>query len=142
MESIEELLTCKVCMERYNDSDKKPLFLTCGHTFCTRCLRLIFKRAAMKCPLDKLVSKYEVFSSIPTNFSVLNCLHSQEAQKKGGLMNDKKCNNHPGESLKFYCISHDSLICQNCLIESHLGEGHQIQSSAEVLQGEILKSEL
>ncbi len=77
MESgIEELLTCKVCMERYTDEDKKPLFLTCGHTFCSRCLRLIYKRKSLKCPLDKKESKYEDFGGIPTNFSVLNCLHS------------------------------------------------------------------
>ena len=127
MESIEELLTCKVCMERYNDADKKPLFLTCGHTFCSRCLRLIFKRAALKCPLDKQTSKYETFVSIPTNFSVLNCIHSQDLNKKNGcVVTDKKCKNHPSESLKFYCKSHDALICQNCMIESHLGEGHII----------------
>lgn len=73
---VEEILTCKVCMDKYNDSDKKPLFLNCGHTFCTRCLRLIYKRQALRCPLDKKEFKYESFVSIPTNFSVLNCLHS------------------------------------------------------------------
>ena len=111
MESIEELLTCKVCMERFNDTDKKPLFLTCGHTFCSRCLRLLFKRAALKCPLDKALSKYETFAGIPTNFSVLNCLHSQEKLNGCVAVSDKKCKNHPGDSLKFYCETHDALIC-------------------------------
>ena len=111
MESLEDILTCKVCMEKYNDNDKKPLFLTCGHTFCSKCLRFIYKRPSLKCPLDKKDHKYETFTLIPTNFSVLNCLHSHEHNHINPKKSEKKCQIHPTDSLKFYCLTHESLIC-------------------------------
>ena len=115
MESVEEIITCKICMEHYNDSDKKPLFITCGHTFCSHCLRFIFKRSIVHCPLDKKQHKYDTFAAIPTNFSVLNCLHSYLlANSKSGNQSNgfaKKCAQHPSENLKFYCENHEVLIC-------------------------------
>jgi len=35
----ENLITCSICLEIYNDNDKLPLMLTtCSHTFCKSCL--------------------------------------------------------------------------------------------------------
>lgn len=79
MESVDEILTCYICMEKYNDTDKKPLFISCGHTFCCKCIRFIFKKPTFRCPLDKKEHKYEAFTAIPTNFSVLNCFHSNQS---------------------------------------------------------------
>ncbi len=76
MESIEEIITCKICMERYNEAERKPLFVPCGHTFCMKCLRFIFHKPNISCPLDKKAHKFDNFSLIPTNFSVLNIIHS------------------------------------------------------------------
>ena len=78
MESLEEILTCKICMERLNDQERKPLFLLCGHTFCQKCLRFVYKKPLLSCPLDKTVHRFEAFDKIPTNFSVLNAIHSAQ----------------------------------------------------------------
>ena len=61
MESLEELLTCKICMDKYNELERKPLFLPCGHTFCARCLRFVYKKKILICPMDKKHHKYEQF---------------------------------------------------------------------------------
>lgn len=100
MESIEELLTCKVCMEKYNDKEKKPLFLPCGHTFCQKCLKFIYKRRILLCPLDKKLHKFDLFSKVPTNYSVLNTVPYAAGPSK---RIEKKCLEHPKESLKLYC---------------------------------------
>ena len=35
----ENLITCSICLEIYNDNDRIPLMLTtCSHTFCKSCL--------------------------------------------------------------------------------------------------------
>ena len=141
MESIEEILTCQVCMERFNDTDKKPLFVSCGHTFCSKCLRFIYRKPNLKCPLDKKESKYESFNIVPTNYSVLGCLNTY-LQSQGETKLEKKCEKHPSDSLKFYCQTDAQLICQTCLLESHLGPSHQVVSSDNYLIGDILKSEL
>ena len=78
MESIEEVLSCKVCMERMNNSDRKPLFLSCGHTFCSKCLRLMYHKPNIKCPMDKNQQKYDNFEKIPVNFSILQFLEAEK----------------------------------------------------------------
>ena len=43
---------CVVCSEEYNQ-DKKPVALTCGHTFCMTCINYILKNMEEKrksCP--------------------------------------------------------------------------------------------
>ena len=30
----DDLLECKICFEAFNTTDRKPLVLPCGHTFC------------------------------------------------------------------------------------------------------------
>ena len=31
-------VTCPICFDHYNDKEKIPRILTCGHTFCQHCL--------------------------------------------------------------------------------------------------------
>lgn len=85
MESMEDLLTCRICMEKYNTNERKPLFLPCGHTFCQKCLKFVYKRGKLQCPMDKKKHSFDFFTSIPSNFQLLNCLDpfsdDQEEQK-------------------------------------------------------------
>ncbi|XP_069671468.1 uncharacterized protein [Periplaneta americana] len=34
-----DLVRCGVCLERFNEDERKPKFLQCYHTFCVHCLR-------------------------------------------------------------------------------------------------------
>jgi hypothetical protein len=56
---------------------------------------------------------------------------------KGDLFltkSEKKCEKHPKESLKFYCTTHDAIICQECMLETHLGAGHDIVSAEKMIE--------
>lgn len=47
---------CKICLEEYDDEQRKPYILPCGHTFCVLCLRTLSKRRRFKsirCPIDR-----------------------------------------------------------------------------------------
>ena len=33
-----DFLTCEICTERFNITDRKPLSLNCGHTCCKACV--------------------------------------------------------------------------------------------------------
>lgn len=37
-EQIEDLSTCCVCLEFYNDGERKPKFLSCHHCLCLKCI--------------------------------------------------------------------------------------------------------
>lgn len=39
---FEYLISCKICWDRYNLEENKPLALTCGHTFCAKCIEKQF----------------------------------------------------------------------------------------------------
>ncbi len=34
-------LNCPICFDTYNQKEKKPMTLICGHTFCYYCLDII-----------------------------------------------------------------------------------------------------
>ena len=34
-----EIGSCKVCFDLFDDKDHLPLLLGCGHTFCKQCLK-------------------------------------------------------------------------------------------------------
>ncbi|PNF29297.1 Peptidyl-prolyl cis-trans isomerase A2 [Cryptotermes secundus] len=40
-ESALDLVRCGICMERFNQEDRKPKFLQCYHTYCCKCLTKI-----------------------------------------------------------------------------------------------------
>jgi len=128
-------------MEPYNDTERKPMFLLCGHSFCSKCLRLVWHKHSLVCPLDKKTHKFETFDKIPVNYSILNIVHQQRANGAAVTKSDKKCEAHPRESLKFFCISHQAIICQECMLESHLGAGHEIVSAEKMIQSDLLKQD-
>ena len=39
-EETDDLINCSVCLEVYNDQERKPKFLPCSHTICLRCLQV------------------------------------------------------------------------------------------------------
>ena len=36
----EDLSTCCVCLDPYDNDEHKPKFLSCGHTLCLKCLQV------------------------------------------------------------------------------------------------------
>ena len=36
----EDLSTCCVCLDTYNEDERKPKFLSCGHTICLKCVEV------------------------------------------------------------------------------------------------------
>ena len=39
-EEMKDLSTCCVCMEPYNDLERKPKFIPCHHTYCLHCIKV------------------------------------------------------------------------------------------------------
>ena len=34
----QDVMSCDICTEKYDNRERKPKFLTCHHTFCEYCL--------------------------------------------------------------------------------------------------------
>ena len=50
---------CKICYSPYNDTDKVPLVLPCGHTYCKECIKTLYINRRVKCPNKK--KNFELF---------------------------------------------------------------------------------
>ena len=65
-----DLFDCAVCME--DMSDRKPKILTCGHSFCGRCLENIAKENRILCPtcrMETILPEHGV-SGLPINLFI------------------------------------------------------------------------
>lgn len=47
------LFECSICMDRFNEADRIPHMLSCGHTYCALCLSLLLKENKILCPQDR-----------------------------------------------------------------------------------------
>ncbi|XP_037801628.1 uncharacterized protein LOC119596449 [Penaeus monodon] len=44
-------MECKVCFCDYDQADRRPRVLPCGHFFCSVCVTSLLKEGALKCPI-------------------------------------------------------------------------------------------
>lgn len=134
-----ELFLCKHCSESFHPTLRKPLILKCGHTFCENCLKTLFDSEKIICPLDAKASYFDDFQQISTNFLILEA--SEEAQKQK-FAPEKTCQLHKTQIIRFFCQTHKSLLCQECLILHHLGPNHEIIPSENIVLIEPLKKSI
>jgi hypothetical protein len=137
---FEEKFCCGICAEKFNEKDKQPKILKCGHTICVKCLNKINKQSDFKCPYCKLSIDKSYIAVAPTNFAILSLLDSTNDNDV-----NKNCTIHK-QSLILNCKTCSLDICQMCIIQNH--NGHIIgQSFSKALdpinkQIEEMKKEL
>ena len=105
---MDSIFECGVCFKSYNHSEKKPLSLPCGHTFCLECLKQLNKHQIIKCPFDK-ISHHVVAENLAVNYAVLTALpmpsHSSAGQAATGAKEPgmTMCDIHKNKKVKFFC---------------------------------------
>jgi tripartite motif-containing protein 21 len=129
---MDSIFECGVCFKQYNHSEKKPLSLPCGHTFCLECLRQINKHSIIKCPFDKIAHHVSA-DNLPVNYAVLTALpitqmNSNTGQsgtptaKDGGI---QYCDIHKNKKVKFFCKSDQEMFCSKCVLK-HTNAKHEV----------------
>ena len=72
-------MECKVCLEIYNDSNRKPKIITnCGHTFCSNCLNSLNIKSCPKCrnKIIDCVINYDILELINNDSNKIIILES------------------------------------------------------------------
>lgn len=115
-EQVERLLSCSVCLERYNN----PRILPCQHTFCrTPCLQgLIDPRSRkLKCPecRKEHVVPPNGAAGFPANITISNFL-DLPAQRSGSMADSttNKCRVCEVETNVAKCFHCDKMVCDGC----------------------------
>ncbi|KAJ7949366.1 E3 ubiquitin-protein ligase KEG [Quillaja saponaria] len=71
---------CSVCQTRYNEEERVPLLLECGHGFCKECLSRMFSASTdttLPCPKCRHVSVVgNSVQALRKNYAVLALIHS------------------------------------------------------------------
>jgi kelch-like protein 10 len=117
-------MECPSCYENFNEKERTPRNLVCGHTFCEKCLNLIQATQLHTCPICRKAQLPFKASDLPKNFIALELAQKQNDQIKVSNF----CKTHPTESLRFYCITCSFLICPDCIVEH---SGHQFIKHTE-----------
>ncbi|KAM7267301.1 hypothetical protein ACFE04_009467 [Oxalis oulophora] len=75
-------ILCSICQTRYNEDDRVPLLLQCGHGFCKQCLSKLFSStdtSSLPCPRCRHVTTVgNSIHALTKNFAILSLIVSSD----------------------------------------------------------------
>ena len=100
---------CSICAFNFNNQERLPICLPCGHTVCKVCVYSL-KHSPLTgvCPYDRK-EYFFIQELLPINISLLYTENIEES---------RACSVH-GYELVAFCTEHEAVLCGKCLI-SHL----------------------
>ena len=127
-ESGEELI-CPICQSEYQDA----VIIQCHHSFCRKCItrwidhKKSLRRGTFPYPLCKAVNETR---ALQKSFHVEQMRALIDKTKKQDS-SYPSCDDHPGESLKFYCCDCKESVCVDCImVKRH--QKHNLESVTDV----------
>ncbi|XP_039663685.1 nuclear factor 7, brain-like [Perca fluviatilis] len=103
---LEEDLRCPIC----HDIFRRPVFLSCTHSFCRDCLlRWWRQKQARECPVCK---KIYLNLNPPLN-RVLKNLCEAFLLERDQRASEARCSPH-SKKLKLFCLDHEQPVCYIC----------------------------
>ncbi|CAL4209799.1 unnamed protein product, partial [Meganyctiphanes norvegica] len=104
---------CIVCFSHYDDGDRRPRFMPCGHTLCSKCLEKAIKKVAKICPTCRKPYSASNVNDLPVNFSLERIVTSTNVAEKV-----PECPEHE-LPVSHRCSSHKAWVCNSCLSKDH-----------------------
>ena len=143
-ESPNELITCTLCEEPYDDNHHKAKFLACHHTFCSNCLSQWQRKKhqpntnSIRCPVCNQITDVpdSGVNGLQTNFYIERMIKiSKETEESKSVKKQKGCQKHGNQQKFFFCETCNMAICHNCTVLDHQKtEGHVITGIQEATE--------
>lgn len=70
-------MECGVCLEEFDEKEKQPIMLECGHTLCKECVESIYNMTK-HCPIDRQEFKRPL-EELKPNYALLEVLEKLKA---------------------------------------------------------------
>ena len=134
----DSLLSCQICLQKFNTEIRLPICLPCGHSVCRYCADSLIKAGKRKCPFDNKPFECRGVESLGKNFSLLDLLEAEKHKMKRA--DERHCEVHPCKKVKFYCRTHSAFVCSECLLAEHLG--HNIVPARPLILGDVVSQEI
>ena len=129
---------CSICLEGYNDKDKFPRMLSCGHSFCSSCLEILLDGNTIRCPKCRsLIVVSTGVAGLLKNFDLLKIVDNQpklkQAAKNTGRQVCEPCSKkHPAT---FCCLDCKENMCDTAAQihkSSKLSRDHRVVTFKEL----------
>ncbi|CAL4075325.1 unnamed protein product [Meganyctiphanes norvegica] len=120
-----DFLECNVCLDQYNDDDRRPHSLHCGHTYCSKCIDRYIEHQMFKCPTCRKFHFVSSANDFPPNYDLQAAVQhfksnvaddTTEEENKADL---KVCPHHNTCQLYFHCLTHSEPVCRECTVLRH-----------------------
>ena len=126
----DDLLSCSICKESFNSSDKLPKLIPCGHTFCSQCLMSGQTQCATckePCHFDK-----DAVELLPNNLTVISFLRRFDRRKESQSSKSKfMCSEHNNVA-QHVCLTCMSVLCSRCLVAMATEAKHTRHNIVEI----------
>ena len=131
---------CSICFECYNDENKCPRMLSCGHSFCSRCLERLLRGNTIDCP--KCRNPVVVPSGVhglSKNFALLDMVN-ETAPKQNAESTDhvgshecEACDEkHPANFCCLHCKENMCTIAAQFHTRNKASRDHRVVSHEEL----------
>ncbi|XP_059179162.1 tripartite motif-containing protein 2-like [Physella acuta] len=138
----EEILSCSICSEKFDQSEREPKTLPCNHIFCKHCLARMMCRKATKaakcentivCPNCRKVCKIKSsVKELPTDHRAIQLM---DLIAEASVVKVDQCPKHPTQSLYFFCECCQVPVCRDCTVLDHKEtEGHRVRDVSETMK--------
>ncbi|ESO82283.1 hypothetical protein LOTGIDRAFT_146242, partial [Lottia gigantea] len=112
-------LECCICYESFIT----PKILSCGHSFCLKCLVSCIegRRGTFPCPLCKqdVTIPQGGVDKLATNFALQTLTNSLTTQPSASLKPKHHCPNHSKKEVEYYCQTCNLGLCSKCILKDH-----------------------
>ncbi|CAL4083567.1 unnamed protein product, partial [Meganyctiphanes norvegica] len=105
---------CLVCFSIYDDKERRPRFMPCGHTLCSSCLEKAITENSKTCPKCRRSYTASNVENLPVNFSLMGLVTSQNTSDKF-----PECTEHL-LPVSHKCTTHKIWVCESCQSEDHM----------------------
>ena len=134
------LLVCGICEEPYDDSTHQAKFLSCFHTFCSKCLTNLSNKEqvnppTIKCPNCRSYTYLPEngITGLQMNFYVASLKDMSESiEQSRAIGNTEHCSKHNNELKSYLCVTCGISVCRDCIVSDHSAmAGHSVISISD-----------